>query len=118
VIARPRPSEEALRQIRKEKTEAVADQAQKARVGQMADLADAHEFQDLLDRERSVIAGHTDVEFTGLITVTAPNPDLLDAARTAVLRAAAQAACDVRPLYGHQAQGFILAALPLARAAF
>ena len=32
-------------------------------------------IQDLLDRERSVIAGHTDVEFTGLITVTAPNPD-------------------------------------------
>jgi hypothetical protein len=118
VIARPRPSDEALRQIRKEKTEAVADQAQKARVGQLADLADAHEFQDLLDRERSVIAGHTDVEFTGLITVTAPDRDLLEAGRAAVLRAAAQAACDVRPLYGHQAQGFILAALPLARAAF
>jgi hypothetical protein len=118
VIARPRPSEEALRQIRKEKTEAVADQAQKARVGQLADLADAHEFQDLLDRERSVIAGHTDVEFTGLITVTAPSRELLDAARAAVLRAAAQAACDVRPLYGQQAQGFILAALPLARTAF
>jgi hypothetical protein len=118
VIARPRPCEEALRQIRKEKTEAVADQAQKARVGQVADLADAHEYEDLLNRERSVIAGHTDVEFTGLITVTAPSRDLLDAGRAAVLRAAAQAACDVRPLYGHQAQGFILAALPLARTAF
>ena len=34
--------------------------------------SDAQEYQDLLDRERSVIAGHTDVEFTGLITVTAP----------------------------------------------
>jgi hypothetical protein len=118
VIARPRPSEEALRQIRKEKTEAVADQAQKARVGQLADLADAHEYEDLLNRERSVIAGHTDVEFTGLITVTAPSRDLLDAGRVAVLRGAAQAACDVRPLYGHQAQGFILATLPLARTAF
>jgi hypothetical protein len=118
VIARPRPSEEALRQIRKEKTEAVADQAQKARVGQLADLADAHEFQDLLDRERSVIAGHTDVEFTGLITVTAPSRDLLEAGRAAVLRAAAQAACDVQPLYGQQAQAFILSALPLARTAF
>jgi hypothetical protein len=118
VTARPRPSEEALRQIRKEKTEAVADHAQKARVGQLADLADAHEFQDLLDRERSVISGHTDVEFCGLITVTAPSRDLLDAARATVLRAAAQAACDVRPLYGQQAQGFILAALPLARSAF
>jgi hypothetical protein len=118
LTARPRPSDEALRHIRKEKTEAVADQAQKARVGQLADLADAQEYQDLLNRERSVIAGHTDVEFMGLITVTAPSRDLLDAARAAVMRAAAQAACDVRPLYGHQAQGFILAALPLARTAF
>jgi hypothetical protein len=118
VTARPRSSDEALRQIRKEKTEAVADQAQKARVGQIADLADAHEYQDLLDRERSVIAGHTDVEFVGLITVSAPSRDLLDAGRAAVMRAAAQAACDVRPLYGRQAQAFILGALPLARTAF
>jgi hypothetical protein len=81
-------------------------------------VADAHEYQDLLNRERSVIAGHTDVEFVGFITVTAPSRDLLDAGRAAVMRAAAQAACDVRPLYGYQAQGFILAALPLARAAF
>jgi hypothetical protein len=118
LIARPLPTDEALRQIRKEKTEAAADQAQKARVGQIADLADAQEYQDLLSRERSVIAGHTDVEFTGLITVTAPSRDLLDASRMAVMRSAAQAACEVRPLYGRQAQGFILAALPLARTAF
>jgi hypothetical protein len=118
VIARPRPTDEALRQIRKEKTEAIADQAQKARVGQLADLADAQEYQDLLDRERSVIAGHTDVEFTGLITVTTGDRDSLEIARAVVLRAAAQAACDVRPLYGQQAQGFILAGLPLARTAF
>ena len=32
---------ERIRQLRKEKTEAVADQAQKARVGQIADLSDA-----------------------------------------------------------------------------
>jgi hypothetical protein len=118
LTARPRPSDEALRQIRKEKTEAVADQAQKARVGQLADLADAHEYEDLLNRERSVISGHTDVEFVGLISVTAPSRDLLEAGRVAVMRAAGQAACDVRPLYGHQAQGFIQAALPLARTAF
>jgi hypothetical protein len=118
IIARPLPTDEALRQIRKEKTEAVADQAQKARVGQIADMADAQEYQDLLNRERSVIAGHTDVEFVGLVTVTAPSRDLLDAARVAVTRAAGQAACEVRPLYGRQAQGFILAALPLARTAF
>jgi len=117
IVARPLPTDEALRQIRKEKTDAAADQAHKSRVGQIAELADAQEYQDLLDRERSVITGHTDVEFTGFVTVTAPDRDSLDAARAAIVRAAGQAACEARPLYGRQAQGFILAALPLARTA-
>ncbi|MDA8046051.1 MAG: hypothetical protein M0Z30_12570, partial [Actinomycetota bacterium] len=118
LTARPLPSDLALRQLRKEKTEAVADQTQKARVGQIADYADAQEFQDLMDRERSVISGHTDVEFTGLITVTAPTREDLEAAQATITRAAGAAACEVRPLYGRQAQGFIVGALPLARAPF
>jgi hypothetical protein len=118
LICRPLPTDEALRQIRKEKTEAVADQTQKARIGQVADLSDAHEYQDLLTRERSVISGHTDVEFTGLITVTATTRDEMESARTAVIRAAGQAACEARPLHGRQAQAFILATLPLARTGF
>ncbi len=118
LVARPLASEVALRQIRKEKTEAVADQAQKARVGQIVDLSDTQEYHDLLDRERSVIAGHTDVEFAGFITVTAPTREQLEAARSAVARAAGQAACEARVVYGRQAQAFILAGLPLARSSF
>ena len=118
LVARPLAADAALRQIRKEKTEAAADMAQKQRVGQMAALSDAQEYDDLLTRERSVVAGHTDVEFSGFIVVTAPTAESLDAARSVVVRAAAQAACEVRPLYGRQAQGFVLGALPLARTAF
>jgi hypothetical protein len=118
ITARPLPTDAALRQIRKEKTEAVADMAQKQKVGQIADLSDAQEYEDLIARERSVVAGHTDVEFSGFVTVTAPTRPLLDAAREAITRAAAQAACEVRPLYGRQGQAFVLAALPFARTAF
>ncbi len=118
LIARPLPTDVALRQIRKEKTDAAADMAHKQKVGQIADLSDAQEYQDLLSRERSVVAGHTDVEFAGLITVTASDPDTLDAARAQVIRAAAQAACEVRILHGRQAQGFVCGALPLARNCF
>jgi hypothetical protein len=118
LIARPLPADAALRQIRKEKTEAASDMAQKQRVGQIAELSDAQEYEDLLTRERSVVAGHTDVEFSGFIVVTAPTMAALDSARAVIIRAAAQAACEVRPLYGRQAQGFVLAALPLARTAF
>lgn len=118
ITARPLPTEAALRQIRREKTGAVADSVQKARVGQLADLSDSQEYDDLLARERSVIAGHADVEFTGLVTVTAATVEGLDAAVATISRAAAQASCEVRPLYGHQMQGFIAGALPLARTTF
>jgi hypothetical protein len=118
LIAKPLPTDVALRQIRKEKTEAVADMAHKQKVGQIADLSDAQEYEDLLSRERSVVAGHTDVEFAGLITVTAADRDAMEAARAQVIRAAAQAACEVRPLHGRQAQGFVCAALPLGRSVF
>ena len=79
ITSRPQPTDAALRQIRREKTEAIADSAQKARVGQLADLSDSQEYDDLMARERSVISGHTDVEFTGLVTVTAPTAETLDA---------------------------------------
>ena len=118
IFARPLPTDTALRQIRREKTEAVSDSAQKARVGQLADLSDAQEYEDLLARERSIISGHTDVEFTGLVAVTAPNREDLYAAVATVKRAASQACCEVRPVYGNQMQAFVSAALPLARRTF
>ncbi len=118
LLITPLPTDAALRQIRREKTEAVTDSAQKSRIGQIQDLSDAQEFEDLLERERSVIAGHTDVEFAGFITVTAPTLETLEAARATISRAAGQATCEVRPLYGHQMQGFVVGALPLGRSAF
>ena len=57
-------------------TRSSAGAAQKARVGQLADLSDSQEYDDLMARERSVISGRTDVEFTGLLTVTTPRPRL------------------------------------------
>jgi hypothetical protein len=118
ITCRPLPTDAALRQIRREKTGAVVDSAQKARVGQLGDLSDDLEYDDLLARERSVISGHTDVLFTGLVTVTASTEDGLEDALATIVRAASQATCELRPLYGRQLQGFIAAALPLARTTF
>jgi hypothetical protein len=118
IFARPVATDAALRQIRREKTEAVSDGAQKARIGQVADLSDAQEYEDLLARERSVIAGHTDVEFTGFVTVTAPSTEELSNAVATISRAAAQACCELRPVYGRQLQAFVSAALPLGRSTF
>lgn len=117
IVARPLGTAEALKQIRREKTEAVTDSAHKAKVGQLADLSDAAEYADVLTRERALISGHADVEFSGFITVTAPSRDELTTAVALVERSATQAGCETRLVFGRQAQAFIVAALPFARSA-
>ena len=107
--------EQAMRDIRRAKVEYVTDAAQKARLGALADAADAQEHADVLDRERALLAGHADVRFTGLITITAADRDALEAAVAEVARAAIHCGCETRRLHGQQARAFTAAALPLAR---
>jgi hypothetical protein len=114
-VARPLGTTEALKAIRREKTEAISDSVQKAKIGQIEDLSDAQEYEDLLERERALISGHADVAFSGFIALSAPSEDLLCAAISQIERAASQAACETRILYGAQTQGFVVAALPFAR---
>jgi hypothetical protein len=115
IVARPLPTAEALRKLRKEKVEYVTEAAQKAKIGRIADLADAQEYHDVLDRERALISGHADLRFSGFVTVTAPTLDELRAAVAAIERAAQQSGCETRTLFGQQSQAFAVAALPLAR---
>lgn len=115
ILARPLGTAEALRQIRREKTEMISDASQKAKIGQIADLADAQELDDVNAREQALISGHADMVFTGLITVTAPTRTELTTAVSQVERAASLAVCETRLLLGQQAQAFTIAALPLAR---
>jgi hypothetical protein len=115
LVAHPLGTAEALRQIRKEKTEAITDSAQRAKIGQIPDLSDRQQYEDVLTREQALIAGHADMEFSGFVTVTAPSRDELSAAVAQIEQAASQSSCETRVLYGRQAQGFVVAALPLAR---
>ncbi len=111
----PVPIDAAMRAIRKAKVEHVTDAAQKAKIGTLADLSDDAEHADVLDRERALLAGHADVKFTGLLTITAPSRDQLETAVAEISRAAIQSGCETRRLYGQQARAFTTAALPLAR---
>jgi hypothetical protein len=115
LVARPKGTAEALRHIRRQKTAMIADAGQKAKVGQVQDLSDIQEFEDVLVRERALISGHVDVDFTGLIAITATSEEELDGAARQVERAASQAGCETRILYGRQSQAFTVAALPIGR---
>lgn len=117
IIATPLSTGQAMRDIRKQKVEYVTDAAQKAKIGQLADLSDSQEYQDVLDRERALVAGHADLKFSGFIAVTANDRDGLQAAVSRIERAALRSGCETRILFGQQSQAFTVAALPLGRRA-
>jgi hypothetical protein len=115
LIAKPLGSAEAIRQIRKEKVDYLTDRHQKQKSGRMIDQSDDQEYADVLAREQALIAGHADMRYSGFVALTAPTLDELRAAVAYTQRVAAQCMLETRVLYGRQAQGFVVAALPLGR---
>ncbi|MBT2498535.1 PrgI family protein [Agromyces sp. ISL-38] len=111
----PVRADHAARDIRKKKTELISDAHQRRRIGQIEDASATAEYDDVLQQEADLTAGHGVLRVSGLITVTAPTVDELDAAVAAIEQAAIQASCEVRRLVGQQAQAFTAAALPLCR---
>jgi hypothetical protein len=115
IVAQPVGTDQALKEIRRAKTQHVTDAAQRARIGQIEDEALAAEYRDVLAREHDLVAGHGELRFIGLLAVTACTGDELDAACGQVETAAIQAMVDLRRLVGQQAEAFVAAALPLGR---
>lgn len=111
----PVPADQAARTLRRRKTEYLADSAGRARFGQLDDARHGAEYGDVLQQEADLTAGHGILNYSGLITVTAPTLDALETAVATIEQAAIQASCETRRLVGQQAQGFAAAALPLAR---
>jgi len=105
----------AAKDIRRKKTEHLANQTQRAKIGQIEDATQTAAYQDVLQQEADLTAGHGIMRFTGLIAISAPTPDQLQAEQAAIEQAAIQAACETRLLVGQQATAFTAAALPLCQ---
>ncbi|RMI46768.1 SCO6880 family protein [Streptomyces triticirhizae] len=112
---RPSSIDAALRDVQRRKASVVADAAERARRGRVEAEAHGIEYADVQDRERQLIAGHADVRFTGLVTVSADTRQALAEACAAIETAAGHAGIDLRRLTWQQASAFTAAALPLAR---
>ncbi|WP_141013680.1 SCO6880 family protein [Nocardioides sambongensis] len=111
----PLRADHAARDIRRKKTEYISDAAQRQRMGQIEDAQQSAEYNDVLQQEADLTAGHGLLRVTGLITVSAKDPDELERNVAAIEQAAIQASCETRRLWGQQAQAFATAALPLCR---
>lgn len=105
----------AARELRKKKTGYLSDAAQRSKIGQIEDAEQSAEYRDVLAQEADLIAGHGVLRYVGLVAISAPSIEELDAAVAAVEQAAIQASCETRRLVGQQAQAFAAAALPLCR---
>lgn len=115
IVCNPVRADVAARDIRKKKTEYISDAAQRAKIGQIEDAQQTAEYHDVLQQEADLTAGHGVLRYTGLVAISAPTLDDLDAAVAEIEQAAIQASCETRRLVGQQAQAFVAAALPLCR---
>ena len=115
LIFDPVRPDQAAREIRRRKTEYLSDQVQRSRMGQIEDARRSAEYEDVLQQEADLVSGHGAVRFTGLVCVTASDPDQLEAAVAVVEQSAIQSSLETRRLVGQQAAGFTAAALPLCR---
>ena len=89
----PMRTDRAARDIRKKKTEYISDAAQRQNIGQIEDAQQSAEYLDVLQQEADLTAGHGVLRCTGLVAVSASDPDELERAVAAVEQAAIQASC-------------------------
>ena len=115
LICDPVRADVAARDLRRKKTEYISDATQRAKIGQIEDAQQTAEYQDVLQQEADLTAGHGILRYTGLLAISAATPHELDAAVAEIEQAAIQASCETRRLVGQQAQAFVAAALPLCR---
>ncbi len=115
IVCEPVPIRRALHDVQRDKVEHLVDAAQRERLGQIESEAQRREHDDVLRRERELVAGHGDMRFAGLVAVSADTSEGLEEACGAIETAATQALVDLRRLVGEQAEAFTAAALPLGR---
>ena len=70
----PMRTDQAARDIRKKKTEYISDAAQRQRIGQIEDAQQSAEYNDVLQQEADLTAGHGILRATGLDRRQRPRP--------------------------------------------
>ncbi len=115
ILGVPRTTVEALREVQREQTELISNQEVKLKQQKIITFADRAELSDVQEREAHLVAGHGDMAFAGMITVTGRTLDELTEAVGRIRQAVIQAGCESRVLAGQQMQAFTAAALPFAR---
>jgi len=114
VVMEPLSPSQAVRQVERARTADLADSELRRRGGFLSTARRGREADLVSRREEELADGHASFRFSGYVTVTAPNRDLLAEACEMTEQAAGQCRLELRRLYGDQERAFTCT-LPLCR---
>ncbi|EEZ90864.1 hypothetical protein HMPREF0578_1865 [Mobiluncus mulieris 28-1] len=115
LIFEPIPRDKAMSSAKREVINEAIAAAERQRSGQISTILNDQDEQAATQHLADVAAGHTDVWYAGLVTVSAKGKTELTQAVESVKSSAIEAGCELRVLYGQQATLFPAAALPLCQ---
>lgn len=115
VLHKRRDTRQALKQTKMRKATWDSSERTRKRLGQPPSLEHQRELADIEDEEQQLVDGHAALTQIGLVTISGSDERDLEANCTELITRAAEASCEVRPMWFQQASGFVAAALPLGR---
>lgn len=114
VFFEPVPRSRSQRAITAQATKIEADVAHRAEKGFRIGARHRRQERAVLERDEELVAGHAELSFGAIITITAPDDDTLDRACADTTQIAASTGIELRPLHGRHDEA-LLASLPCAR---
>ncbi len=115
VFFEPVPRSKSQRNITAQATKIEADVAHRNEKGFRVGAWHRRAAQAIKEREEEIVAGYSELTFTAIVAVTAPDTDELDRSCTDLTQIAASVGIELRPLHGRHDQA-LLSVLPCARA--
>ena len=116
VFFEPVPRSKSQRAITAQATKIEADVEHRTEKGFRVGARHRRAAQAVREREEELVAGHAELSFGAIVTITAPDLDALDRACTDTTQIAASVGIELRPLHGRHGEA-LLATLPCARTA-
>lgn len=114
VWCEPVPPRASRRAIERQAAKLTSDEEQRLRAGFRVGAEHGRLHEALSGREHELAAGHGEIDYAGLVDVSAPDVATLERDSATVVQAAAACGIDLRVLRGRQLAA-LAACLPLAR---
>lgn len=115
VYMKPRGIRDALKTTQRRKADWKTTDRIRRRLDRQESMEHDREMDDIESEEAELMEGNAAVRIAGLITVSAESERELEASCGELIGRAAQANCELRPLYMQQDAAFVGGALPFAR---